>query len=124
MGGGEPGRPGVNLNVYRTTLAKTRIIGERVRGDFSQTPGARTIVIQDLAEQPNGVFFGGSELIGRIQTALPSAVAKRAMVKRRIAAVRIFGIAGIRRPRIWCGNRRLRRVLSSRCYDGRAFPRL
>jgi hypothetical protein len=66
-----------NLGVYQSTLAKTQIISERVREDFSQTPGARTILIQDLAEQPNGVFFGGSELISRIQSALPDAVIVR-----------------------------------------------
>jgi hypothetical protein len=62
-----------NLGVYRATLAKTKIISERVRDDYSQTPGTRTILIQDLPEQPNGVFFGASELIDRIQTALPGA---------------------------------------------------
>jgi hypothetical protein len=66
-----------NLGVYRSTLAKIQIIGERVDRDFSQTPGAKTILIQDLAENPNGVFFGDSELIAQIQRALPNAVIRR-----------------------------------------------
>ena len=63
-----------NLGVYRATLANTQIIGERIRGDYSQSPSARTILIQGLPEQPNGVFFGGAEMIDRIEAAIPGAV--------------------------------------------------
>jgi hypothetical protein len=61
-----------NLNVYRTTLAKTEVIAERVRRDAS--PGVRTILIRDLPDQPNGVFFASSELITQIKSAIPDAV--------------------------------------------------
>ena len=113
-----------NLGIYRSTLVKTQIISERVRQDYSQTLGARTILVQDLAEQPNGVFFGGSELISRIQTALPDASSSGATANRRTPPVRIFGTAGIRRRRTWFGNSCQHRAAGSRCYDGRAFPRL
>jgi len=63
-----------NLNVYRTTLAQTILMGERVSHDAAQTPGVKTILIQDLPDQPNGVFFAGAEVIAQIKTKLPGAV--------------------------------------------------
>jgi Dolichyl-phosphate-mannose-protein mannosyltransferase len=63
-----------NLNVYRTTLAQTRAIGERVRQDGIQTPDVRSIHVEGLPEQPNGVFFAGSEIISQLKAAIPGAV--------------------------------------------------
>ena len=66
-----------NLNVYRSTLSQTRIIGERVRQDSLATPGARVILIKGLPDQPNGVFFAASEVISQMKAAFPGAVIER-----------------------------------------------
>ena len=66
-----------NTRVYLDMLARIERLASAVQTDWRRQPTIRTICLVNLPENPNGVFFFGSELVERIGTKIPKATILR-----------------------------------------------
>jgi hypothetical protein len=62
-----------NIRVYRDMLQKAEIVASTVHFDWKRQPAARTISLLNLPEDPDGVFYFGSEVVERIARKIPNA---------------------------------------------------
>ena len=66
-----------NIQVYRDMLQKAEILANAVHFDWKRQPTARTICLINLPENPDGVFYFGSEVVERIGRKIPNATILR-----------------------------------------------
>jgi hypothetical protein len=66
---------GVSANIwsYRHMLLRSESVAESVRIDCAQQPGIKTIFLLNLPENPDGVFFFGSEVVAQLESRIPTA---------------------------------------------------
>jgi hypothetical protein len=62
-----------NIRVYRDMLEKAETIAEAVHSDWKRQFDVRTICLLNLPENPDGVFYFGSEVVERIRRKVPAA---------------------------------------------------
>jgi hypothetical protein len=66
-----------NIQVYRDMLQKAEILAGTIHFDWKRQPTARTICLINLPENPDGVFYFGSEVVERIGRKIPNATILR-----------------------------------------------
>jgi hypothetical protein len=66
-----------NIQVYRDMLEKAEVLADTVRSDWERQSAVRTIGLLDLPENPDGVFYFGSEVVERIGRKIPDATVLR-----------------------------------------------
>ncbi|MBN1566827.1 MAG: hypothetical protein JXA73_03205 [Acidobacteria bacterium] len=66
-----------NIRVYLNMLEKAETIAGAVYSDWKLQPDVRTICLLNLPENPDGVFYFGSEVVERIGRKIPNATVLR-----------------------------------------------